>query len=145
MSFIEYLNPNDRKSNWTNNDVCKYTQSRDQTHVCNQSSSSCLDKYHGFLITKKMSGCCLRHRCSIMLSRTWRRWRTCNMHVWKRKWILNCGRQGEYPQLIQKLHLRIHLVAGFCQNGCGDVWRALAFHHSSKYPPSYGEVSYLSA
>ena len=37
MSFIEYLNPNDWKSDWTNNEVCNCTWSRDQMHVNNQS------------------------------------------------------------------------------------------------------------
>ena len=33
MSFIGYLNPSDWKSDWTNNDPCNFTWSRDQTHV----------------------------------------------------------------------------------------------------------------
>ena len=41
MSFIGCLNPNDWKPDWTNNDVCYFTWSRDQTHVC----SCCERKY----------------------------------------------------------------------------------------------------
>ena len=37
MSFIGYLNSNAWKSDWTNNDVCNFTWSRDQTHMNSQS------------------------------------------------------------------------------------------------------------
>ena len=47
MSFIGYLNPNVWKFDWKNNDACYFTWSRDQAHVNNQLSSSCLNK--GFL------------------------------------------------------------------------------------------------
>ena len=43
MSFMGYLNSNDCMSDWTNNDACYFTWSRDQTHVNSQSSSSCLN------------------------------------------------------------------------------------------------------
>ena len=46
MSFIGYLNLNDWKSDWTNNDACNFTWSHDQTHVSNQSSRLCLNKWN---------------------------------------------------------------------------------------------------